>query len=189
MSVTTRSSHPFAVFLRGINIGGIRIAMKDLSQVLTESGFAEVQTVLASGNVVLCAGTDDPAAVKESVQATLRAAFGYDAWVIVKSREQVAAIIDGYPFTPADDGVPRHAYAVMTTGKEVVKQMLEDCPGLSPEERAAAGGDVLYWEVPKGSTLESKLSKHLAKAKYKPLTTTRNLNTMRKVLAKFPPQN
>ena len=70
-----------------------------------------------------------------------------------------------------------------------MKKLLEDCPGLSPEERAAAGGDVLYWEVPKGSTLESKLSKHLAKAKYKPLTTTRNLNTMHKVLAKFPPQN
>lgn len=189
MSDTNRPSRTFAVFLRGINIGGIRIAMKDLSQVLAESGFADVQTVLASGNVVLRAGTDDPAAVKESVQATLRAAFGYDAWVIVKNREQVAAIIEGYPFTPADDGVPRHAYAVMTTGRDVVEQMLEDCPGLSPEERAAAGGDVLYWEVPKGSTLESKLSKQLAKAKYKPLTTTRNLNTMHKVLAKFPAQN
>ncbi|MGW6172439.1 DUF1697 domain-containing protein [Arthrobacter sp. NPDC055138] len=187
MSVTTRPSDTFAVFLRGINVGGIRIAMKDLSQALAGSGFSEVQTVLASGNVVLRAETDDPAAVKESVQATLRAAFGYDAWVIVKSREQVAGIIDGYPFTPANDGVPRHAYAVLTTGQDVVRQLLEDCPGLSPEERAAAGGDVLYWEVPKGSTLESKLSKHLAKAKYKPLTTTRNLNTMHKVLAKFPP--
>ena len=189
MSVTTPASHTFAVFLRGINVGGIRIAMKDLCRVLSDAGFAEVQTVLASGNVVLRAETADPADVKESVQATLRAAFGYDAWVIVKNREQVAAIIDGYPFTPADDGVPRHAYAVMTTGQDVVKKLLADCPGLSPVERAAAGGDVLYWEVPKGSTLESKLSKHMAKAKYKPLTTTRNLNTMHKVLAKFPPQN
>jgi uncharacterized protein (DUF1697 family) len=189
MSVTTRAPHTFAVFLRGINVGGIRIAMKDLSQVLAHSGFADVQTVLASGNVVLRAETDDPAVVKESVQSALRAAFGYDAWVIVKSREEVAAIIDGYPFSPAEDGVPRHAYAVITTGQDVVKRMLEDCPGLSPEERAAPGGDVLYWEVPKGSTLESKLSKHLAKAKYKQLTTTRNLNTMHKVLAKFPRQN
>ena len=179
------SFRTYGVFLRGINVGGVRIAMKDLQRVLTEAGFRQVETVLASGNVVLRAETEDPGVVKQRVEASLRTAFGYDAWVIVKTPSELATIVEGYPFTPADDGVPRHAYAVLTTGEDVVEQLLEDCPELSPEERASPGGDVLYWEVPKGNTLESKLSKQMAKTMYKPVTTTRNLNTLHKVLARF----
>jgi uncharacterized protein (DUF1697 family) len=173
----------FAVFLRGINVGGVRIAMRDLQRVLTGAGFRNVTTLLASGNVVLDAGTDDAGEVKEAVEAALREGFGYEAWVIVKTPGQVAAVIDGYPFVAPDDGVARHAYTVLTTGAKTVREAVDACPEPSPEERFQGAGDVLYWEVPKGSTLDSNLAKQLGRARYKPLATTRNLNTMHKVLA------
>ncbi|GAA3691889.1 DUF1697 domain-containing protein [Arthrobacter ginkgonis] len=168
----------FAVFLRGINVGGVRIAMKDLQQVLAAAGFAEVRTLLASGNVVLAADADAET-VKARVESVLRERFGYDAWVIVKTAPQVHAIIAGYPFgtTPG-----LHAYAVLTTEAGTVDDVV-DALEPSPTERWQAAGDVLYWEVPKGSSLDTNLSKRLAKAKYKPLVTTRNLNTMEKVAA------
>ena len=152
--------------------------MKDLQQVLAAAGFSGVRTLLASGNVVLAADTDAKA-VKERVEAVLRERFGYDAWVIVKTAPQVQAIIAHYPFgnTPG-----LHAYAVLTTDADTVDDLL-DALEPSPTERWQAAGDVLYWEVPKGSSLDTNLAKRLAKAKYKPLVTTRNLNTMEKVAA------
>ncbi|HAP91240.1 MAG TPA: pyridoxamine 5-phosphate oxidase, partial [Arthrobacter bacterium] len=37
----------YAVFLRGINVGGINIKMADLKDALASSGFAGVRTLLA----------------------------------------------------------------------------------------------------------------------------------------------
>ena len=43
----------YAMFLRGINVGGINIKMADLRDALKDAGFADAKTLLASGNVVL----------------------------------------------------------------------------------------------------------------------------------------
>src|SRR5699024_2298078 len=43
----------FIVLLRGVNVGGITIRMADLRRRLAGGGFAGVQTVLASGNVLV----------------------------------------------------------------------------------------------------------------------------------------
>ena len=43
----------YAVFLRGINVGGINIKMADLKEALKAGPFTGVKTLLASGNVVL----------------------------------------------------------------------------------------------------------------------------------------
>ncbi|MGJ9403930.1 DUF1697 domain-containing protein [Arthrobacter sp. KK5.5] len=177
----------YAVFLRGVNVGGIRIAMPDLRRVLTDAGFHNVSTLRATGNVVLDASMPDASTVKKDVEAALRTGLDYDAWVIVKTPGQVAEIVDGYPFTAPDDGVARHAYAILTTSAETVREAVAACPEPSPEERFKGVGDVLYWEVPRGNTLDSKLARQLGRVRYKPLATTRNLNTMRKVLARCEP--
>ena len=168
----------FAVFLRGINVSGVRIAMKDLQQVLSAAGFEGVRTLLASGNVVLEADANAET-VKARVESVLREAFGYDAWVIVKTPAEVGAIIADYPYGN-DAGL--HAYAVLTTGAGTVEDLV-DALEPSPTERWQAAADILYWQVPKGSSLDTNLAKRLAKARYKPLVTTRNLNTLEKVAA------
>jgi hypothetical protein len=49
-------------------------------------------------------------------------------------------------------------------------------------EQAEAGDGVIYWSVPKGSTLDSAMGKAQSKASYKPWITTRNLNTLEKLV-------
>ena len=46
----------------------------------------------------------------------------------------------------------------------------------------AAGAGVLYWQVPRASTLDSAIGKTMGKKRYKSSTTTRNLRTLDKVL-------
>lgn len=175
-----------AVFLRGINVGGIRMSMSSVQEALTAANYDDVATVLATGNVLLNPGSRTPDEVKTDVERVLRAAFGYEAWVIVKSPEQVRALVDGYPFDRSSS--MHHAYGVLATSAEAIDEVLG---AVTQEEMLAAGeriagfGDVLWWECPKGESLGTPVAKYLAKAKFKPLVTTRNLNTFDKVLAKL----
>ena len=41
------------VFLRGINVNGVRLKMKDLKNVFEDSGFEDVKTVLSTENVII----------------------------------------------------------------------------------------------------------------------------------------
>src|SRR5580693_6121235 len=43
----------YAAFLRGVNVGGVNLKMADVADALAEAGFANVRTILASGNIIL----------------------------------------------------------------------------------------------------------------------------------------
>lgn len=53
-----------------------------------------------------------------------------------------------------------------------------------PSGEHCAGGDgVVYWTVPKGDTLDSHLGATIGKAAYASALTSRNVNTLDKLLA------
>lgn len=175
----------YAVFLRGINVGGVRIAMKDLAEALAAAGYENVSTLLASGNVVLEAATGDAAALKTEIEAVLRARFGYQAWVIITTPGRLASIVASYPFPALDDGIQRHDYVVLAATGDAVREVLAACPEPSPGERAAAGDGVLYWQVPRGDSLGTAIARELGRSRHQAVLTTRNMNTLRKVLARL----
>ncbi|MGP5395519.1 DUF1697 domain-containing protein [Arthrobacter rhombi] len=172
----------FAVFLRGINVGGVRITMKDLAATLAAAGYRRVDTVLASGNVLLDADEDDAGALAETLEAVLSERFGYPARVVAVTTARVAALVGAYPFPPIDDGVPRHDYVVLAATEEAMASVVAAAPRPADGENYAAGDSVLYWQVPRGASLSSPLAKVLASPRHKERLTTRNLNTLRKVL-------
>jgi len=53
-----------------------------------------------------------------------------------------------------------------------------------PGELIERGDGVVYWQVPKSGTLDTTIGKTMGKKRYKSSTTTRNLRTIEKVLAK-----
>src|ERR1700739_3133788 len=87
----------YAAFLRGVNVGGVNLKMAEVASAFEDAGFANVRTILASGNVLLeSRGT--VASVRKTAETALRTAFGYDAWVLAYDIGTVTAISDGYPF-------------------------------------------------------------------------------------------
>ncbi|BBY05226.1 DUF1697 domain-containing protein [Mycobacterium noviomagense] len=167
----------YAVFLRGVNVGGVSLKMADVASALTDAGFGNVHTILASGNVLL----DSDSAVntvRKKAEAALREKFGYDAWVLVYDVERVRAIDDGYPFEREAEGY--QSYVTFVSDTEVLDELgvLKATPG----EKISRGDGVIYWQVPKGATLDSTIGKTMGKPRYKSATTTRNLRTLAKVL-------
>lgn len=168
----------YAVFLRGINVGGINIKMADLKNALASRGFIGVKTLLASGNVAL-ASSLGAAAVKKDVEACLREAFGYDAWVVVLTADRVAAIVEACPY-PAEDKAT-HTYITLSSDKAMLDELFEAGARLDGTRQQRLGPEAMAWLAPAGGTLDSPFSKVSSKVRYKSSTTTRNLRTMIKV--------
>lgn len=169
----------YVALLRGVNVGGVTITMADLADVVRGLGYSDVTTVLASGNV-LFGSLDAAASVKAALEAALRTRFGYEAWAQVLPLDAIRELVAGYPFERAAD---RHAYVVFAVTSEVRAALL--AVELDPAVEQAVGGEgVVYWSVPKGSTLDSALGRAQAKAAYKPWLTTRNLNTLERIIAR-----
>jgi uncharacterized protein (DUF1697 family) len=167
----------YVALLRGVNVGGVTVKMADLAEVVRGLGYDDVQTVLASGNVLFTT-TDAAADAKAKLESALSERFGYEAWVHVLTQEKVRAIVAAYPFERTAD---RHAYVVFIMKPELLDALL--AVELDPAvDQAARGDGVLYWSTPKGSTLDSAIGKAQSSGKHKPWLTTRNLNTLEKLL-------
>jgi uncharacterized protein (DUF1697 family) len=168
----------YAVFLRGINVGGINIKMADLKAALESQGFEGVKTLLASGNVVL-ASELGPVAVKKEFEDCLRKSFGYDAWVVVLPAQRVSELVDECPYP--DDDKSTHTYITLASDTATLDELDAAGAALEGTEQKRLGPEALAWLAPAGGTLDSPFSKISSKAKFKAATTTRNLRTLIKV--------
>lgn len=167
----------YAAFLRGVNVGGVNLKMADVARALTDAGFADVRTILATGNVLLESSARAPS-VRSKAEAALRERFGYDAWVLVYDLDAVRSVVDSYPFEPEVDGY--QSYVTFVADPAVLDELAG--LGAAGDEKIARGDGVVYWQVRKGSTLDSTIGKTMGKPRYKSSTTTRNLRTLAKVL-------
>ena len=103
----------YAVFLRGVNVGGRTIPMAELRAVVAASGARAVRTVLASGNILLDVAEDTPRAeVRADLERRISEAFGYDAHLALLPLDLTAALADAVPW-PDDESA--HGYVVVST--------------------------------------------------------------------------
>ena len=164
--------------LRGVNVGGVRFAMADLRAALQEAGFADVRTVLASGNVLVTTD-DDPRTTADRVHDVILQRFGFDLAAIAVDLDAVRTAVATYPFPRTSD---RHAYVVFASDPAAVRALIVG-DALDDDEQVAAGEGVLHWTVPKGRTIDSVFGRRLAHRVREGTVTTRNLNTLEKILA------
>jgi len=75
----------------GINLGKRNIKMDDLRQVFTGLGFSNAQTVIASGNVIFSTGVEPDV---EELQATLNQKFGFEIGVVMRSIEHLQSLVE-----------------------------------------------------------------------------------------------
>lgn len=169
--------------LRGVNVNGIAIKSAELKALFAdELGFGAVRTVLASGNVLFDTGETDAAALRTRIEQALRKRFGYDAWIVLLTQKQVAAMAKAYPFERIDE--ERHPYIVFGSDAAMLDEVIEKAGAVDADvEQLKRGKGVLYWQCPRGESLETPVARLLAKTRYRSSTTTRNLRTVEKLIA------
>jgi len=171
----------YIALLRGINVGGITIKMAALADTVRALGHTGVSTVLASGNLIFESDQPDVTALKADLESALSAAFGYEAWVVLLSRDRLAAAVEAYPFEEREGW---HSYILFGSADTLLDELVAAAPTLNPaDERVQPGAGVLYWQVRRDVGIKSPFSTLSAKARYKSSTTNRNLRTLHKILA------
>ncbi|SET97242.1 Uncharacterized conserved protein, DUF1697 family [Variovorax sp. OV084] len=176
-AMTTRH----VALLRGVNVNGITIKSADLKALFVELGFGAVRTVLASGNVLFDTSESDSAALRTRIEQALRKRFGYDAWIVLLTQKTVAEMAASYPFERIDE--ERHPYIVFGSDAAMLDEIVEKAGTVDADvEQLKRGKGVLYWQCPRGESLDTPVAKLLAKTRYKSSTTTRNLRTVEKLL-------
>ncbi len=176
------ASYAAAILLRGVNVNRITMRSAALKDCLRQlDGVDTAATVLASGNVMVTT-TLTPAALKAAAESALRGRFGYDAWVIVLTRDELAALVRQCPY-PADDETT-HAYITVSSDPAALDEIEADAAALGsdggPLIRLASGA--LAWQCPAGQSVQAPLARLFARARYASATTTRNLRTLQRML-------
>ncbi len=172
-------------FLRGMNLGGRRIANAELRGHFEAIGLDAVATFRASGNVIFSTGGGEPEPeLGRRLEAELDARLGYDVPVFLRSAAEVAAIAVQRPFDPAVvDGskgklqVLLLAEAPTAAARERVLALADD------EDRLAIAARELYW-LPSGGILDSALDQKAIAVALGP-TTTRTMGTIEQIAARM----
>lgn len=117
------------------------------------------------------------------MEKALSSAFNYEAYLFIKSTKQIKEILENIPFTKDND---KHIYCFLTE-KNFERNLLKAFENTIPleGEHAVVCQKTFFWQVPKGETLSSEFSKILGKKSFKNKCTSRNIQTLEKVLKKM----
>ena len=170
--------HRYIALIRGVTpTGKGRVPMADLRQALVSNGFPDARTWIQSGNIVLSSALE-AAACGEAIHRLIREKIGPDLPVIVKTPAQVRAVLDGNPF---DGLLPERVFYAQWQG-EADMAAAEKLQQLDfGEERLVITPEAAYMYIP-GSAARSKLNNNFLERKLGLAITTRNRNTLSKLV-------
>ncbi len=89
----------YVAFLRAINVGGHVVQMDELRKLFEGLKFSNVETFIASGNVIFETKATPDQKLEQKIEKHLEAALGYEVGVFVRSMEEIRAISRHKPFS------------------------------------------------------------------------------------------
>ena len=174
----------YIAFLRAINVGGHTVKMDVLRQQFEALGFANVETFIASGNVVFETTTKNVQALEKKIEQQLRAALGYEVATFIRTDAELSAIANYQPFSPA----------ALKTAQALNVAFLADALDTASQKKLMAlktdiddfhvHGREVYWLCRKKQS-ESTFSNAVLEKTIGRSSTLRGVNTIQKMAAKY----
>jgi uncharacterized protein (DUF1697 family) len=167
--------------LRGINLGkSRRVAMADLRALMHDLGYADARTLLQSGNVVF-SSSDTPGEAARRIRARVARDTGVDADVIVRTRDEVAGVLDRNPLAAHATDPKRHLVLFLAEPADPAALAGVDAADYEPERFAVDGREVHLW-YPDGIQ-KARLTHSFWEKRLGIVGTARNWSTVEKLLA------
>jgi len=165
-------------FLRGVNVNGRKILMKDVCEIFSRSGVKNVSSVLASGNVIFSSPLKNTE-LRTMLETALLPHYSDKIDLFVKDVQELKMITENDPFDPSEEF---HTYVFISERgmEKELERLFKDIVPASGEEGIVNNG-TFYWKVKKGDTLTSGFSKMLGHKDLKDKFTSRNINTIRRI--------
>ena len=174
----------YFAFLRSINVGGHTVKMESLRKVCESLGLSDVETFIASGNLIFQSTGQEPATLELKIASGLQNALGYEVATFIRSQAELTQIAQFQAFPPSEletaaafniaflsrplDQAARDKLAALTTGMD----------------RFVTHNREIYW-LCQTKQSESTFSNAVLEKKLGLKSTLRGVNTIQKLAARY----
>ncbi|MDO5106543.1 DUF1697 domain-containing protein [Capnocytophaga sp.] len=171
----------YIVLLRGVMPSGKNKipSMAFLKEILEDAGFESVKTYIQSGNIVLRSELA-PAQISQKVRELIEEKIGAELSVIVKTPREIRQVLNENPFTENHDS--KRVFFTLFNDELPQPLATELQKQDFGEEKFAFTDRAMYLYIPTDAS-RSKLSNNFLEKKLKITATTRNFNTLSKLVA------
>lgn len=173
----------YVALLRAINVGGHTVKMDRLRRLFEELGLKNVETFIASGNVIFDSPSRTPQALERRIERHLHEALGYEVATFIRSSADIAAIAEHEAFPPSEVekcmlyiGFAGSAPGDAARDKLIESRTLVDEFHVNNRE--------VYWLCRKSFSESEFSGARIEKTLGMPLTI-RNVTTVKKLAARF----
>ena len=174
----------YVAFLRAINVGGHIVKMDQLRKLFTQLGLTDVETFIASGNVLFTSPSKSGPALEKKIEKHLEAALGYEVATFVRTAAEVCQAAAHEPFSAALMKAPYHNLYVSFLRNPPPSAAQRAVAALrSPNDEFHLNARELYW-LSRVPFSESKVGGALLEKIIGGPSTMRSVTTVRKLAAK-----
>ena len=174
----------FIAFLRAINVGGHTVKMNHLRGLLESSGFSNVETFIASGNIIFEAKSGEPRDLENCIEKQLREALGYEVVTFIRTDLELAEIAK-YKAFPQSAINSAAALNIGFLKEPLDKQSKQELMGLrNVIDDFQVNGREIYWLCLKKQS-ESTFSNVVLEKRIGRRSTLRGVNTIKKIAEKY----
>jgi len=135
----------YVAFLRAVNVGGRIVKMDELRGHFEDAGFGDVETFIASGNVIFWSPAKAAAPVERTIEAHLERVLGFEVPTMIRTTTEVAAAAAHEPYpAKALAGAGAYVVAFLRTAPDAAgKARLAALA--TPADRFIVHGREVYW--------------------------------------------
>lgn len=175
----------FIAFLRAINVGGHNVTMLELRGIFETLGLKEVETFIASGNVIFASNGKDTRALQRKIENQLLRSLGYEVKAFLRTVSEVAAVAKYKPFDESQlcsAAALNIAFLADPLGAEAEKLVVSF---KTEVDDFHVHGREVYW-LCKTKQSDSRFSNTRFEKMLRLRATWRNVNTVVRLAAKYP---
>ncbi|HSB11393.1 MAG TPA: DUF1697 domain-containing protein [Blastocatellia bacterium] len=175
----------YVAFLRAINVGGHTVKMDHLRRLFEALEFSNVETFIASGNVIFDSSSKSTRALEKRIESLLLEELGYAVATFIRSTTDLASIAEYKPFEEelkSEGGALYIGFLAEKPNDQATRNLIACATRV--DDFHVFGREV-YWRCRtkfsetafSGARLEKTLGMQ---------TTLRNWNTVKRLASKYP---
>jgi uncharacterized protein (DUF1697 family) len=179
------STQRYVALLRAINVGGHTVKMDALRKYFAKMGFTNVETFIASGNVIFDAKERDAAALEQRISRELEEILGYEVGTFVRTPAELGDVVRHEAFARDVIDPARHTLYVGFLASSPTKETTRSVLALrTPVDEFHIHERELYWGCRTRFSDSQVKGPVLARALGIAMTV-RNITTVRKLAEKY----
>jgi uncharacterized protein (DUF1697 family) len=174
----------YVAFLRAVNVGGRIVKMAELKKIFEAAGLAEVATFIASGNVIF-RSPKVASGLEGQIERALQNALGYTVTTILRTVSEVARVSTHEAYTAKELGGGGTLYVGFAQTRPSPAGIMKALALQTKVDELRFDDREIYWLARK-SIAESSISMAAIENAAQTPLTFRNINTVRRLAAKYP---